>query len=556
MIRTLIRPALACIVLGLIAAVWVYDSTLKREFQVLETAGSARLGEASNRMRLQIDALRAQTNLFAQSPLLSQPIEAGDFDAVTDTLKDLALTYGATRIDLYDAVGQSLATSGFEPQEAHMKLVTAAFNGRLGFEQDRTDTNRFFRFSRGVENPQGETIAALVVTADVAALEFEWPVTPEVIVFLNDENLAFSSNRASLVLVPQTARGGANTFVVRSNGTAAGFNTYLIAPPGEVAREAIILERYVPHFDLTSEIFLETAGARNTALIRALLAVAVSAVVGLVVAIAAQQRHRLALEAQYSATLETRVEERTKELRNAQDELVEASKLAALGRLSAGVSHELNQPLGAILNFSDNAKKFLNKDMPDKASDNLTLISGQVERIKRIIANLRAFARQEAAPTERIDFKEVVGAVVTSTVEMLSEAQVQLHVDLPNQDVAIVAGRVRMEQVVLNLFSNAKDAMSQSEIKHLFVTLSADQDVAQLEVRDTGPGIADPSRVFEPFYTTKELGASKGLGMGLALSHGLITRFGGSLMCSNLPDGAAFTITLPIAKPTEIESAE
>ncbi|MEE2945229.1 MAG: ATP-binding protein [Pseudomonadota bacterium] len=551
MIRTIIRPAIACIVLGFAAAIWVYDNTLRSEFRVLESAGSARLGEASNRMRLQIDALRAQTNFFATSPHLARNIEGADFESVTENLKDYALTYGATRIDLFDAKGRTLATSAFEPRMSHAKLVHAAINGRLGFEQDRTDINRFFRFSRGVKGRDGEIIAALVVTADVEALEFEWPVTPEVIVFLNEEKLAFSSNRNSLVLVPQTANGTETSFVVKPNGKAAGFQTYMIAPPNEAAREAIIIERYVPHFDLTSEIFLETASARDTALVRALLALAVAAVIGLVAAIAAQQRLRLATEARYSATLEARVEERTKELRNAQDELVEASKLAALGRLSAGVSHEINQPLGAILNFSDNAKKFLNKDLPDKAGENLTLISGQVERIKRIISNLRAFARQEAATTELIDFKEVIQAVVTSTQDMMEEAKIEIRTDLPDQDIGVIAGRVRLEQVVLNLLSNAKDAMANSDLKRIYVTLTRDPVNARLVVQDTGPGISDPTRVFEPFYTTKELGASKGLGMGLALSHGLITRFGGTLTCQNQFQGAEFTITLPIAQPAE-----
>ncbi|MFY0597601.1 MAG: hypothetical protein JXQ85_14310 [Cognatishimia sp.] len=555
MIRTIIRPALICGLLGLGAALWVYHSTLKDEFQALEKAGAARLGEASNRMRLQIDAFRAQTNFIASAPHVADSVAQADFDQVTEDLKDFALTYGATRIDLFDEAGRSLATSAFEPTDVSGKLIDAAFNGRLGFEQERDLENRFFRFSRGIE-ADGLTIAAVVVTADVAALEFEWPVTPEVIVFLNDDRLTFASNRASLVLLAQSNDADPAKFDIRKQGKSAGFTTYWIAPPGELEREAIILDQYVPHFDLTAQIFMETRAARNTALIRALLAVAAALVLGLIAAIAVQQRRRLELEAQYSATLEARVEERTKELRNAQDELVEASKLAALGRLSAGVSHELNQPLGAILNFADNSKKFLQKDMPDRARENLTLISGQVERIKRIITNLRAFARQEAAPTERIDFTEITQSAIEAAADILSAGHVSLECVLPDQQIPVVAGRVRLEQVVLNLLSNATDALSQSDKKQIIVSLTASQKITTLTVADTGPGIEDPTRVFEPFYTTKELGASKGLGMGLALSHGLITRFGGTLTCRNHNNGAEFVISLPIASSTSNQGAE
>jgi len=551
-IRTIVRPAIACLAIGLFAAAWVYNSTLKDEFRALEQAGTARLGEATNRMRLQIDAYRAQTNFIANAPHIALAIENREFDLVTETLKDFALTYGATRIDLLDIGGTSLATSAFYSKPFADKLINAAFNGRLGFEQDLRDKNRFFRFSRGVETSDGRVIAALVVTADVAALEFEWPVTPEVIVFLNENKLTFAANRASLVLVPQTDQRNPASFEVQPKGHAAGFETYMIAPPGEHEREAIILEKYAPHFDLTAQIFMETSSARDTALIRALLAVTVALVLGLIAAIAVQQRRRLELEAQYSATLEARVEERTQALRNTQDELVEASKLAALGRLSAGVSHELNQPLGAILNFADNSKKFLQKDMPERASENLTLISDQVERIKRIITNLRAFARQEVAPTDRIDFTAVTRAALNASAEALTKAGVRVQDDLPEAPITVIAGSVRLEQVVLNLLSNAIDAMSNSEEKQIFIAMSPNHRTATLTIQDTGAGIADPSRVFEPFYTTKELGASKGLGMGLALSHGLITRFGGTLTCRNHANGAEFTITLPLAEKEHV----
>ncbi|MEO0752065.1 MAG: ATP-binding protein, partial [Pseudomonadota bacterium] len=121
-----------------------------------------------------------------------------------------------------------------------------------------------------------------------------------------------------------------------------------------------------------------------------------------------------------------------------------------------------------------------------------------------------------------------------------------LNRDMPDGALPVMAGQVRLEQVVLNLITNALDAMADSDAKDLRIALHRTPKTAVLSVSDSGTGIADPNAVFEPFYSTKDLGASKGLGMGLALSHGIITRFGGTLTCRNLAHGAEFVVTLPL----------
>ena len=272
---------------------------------------------------------------------------------------------------------------------------------------------------------------------------------------------------------------------------------------------------------------------------------------GLVGTVFLQQRRRLTLESQHSATLEARVESRTAELRAAQDELVEASKLAALGRLSAGVSHELNQPLATIMNFAENGRRFVERGRPEKAEENLGEITKQVRRITRIIGNLRAFARQEITPTEVIDLGEVVNDAIELSKADLEQAKVQLSINIPSEPVMVIGGLVRLEQVVLNLISNAVDAMQTKPEKVLTVALTASERIARIAISDTGGGIEEPDRVFEPFYTTKELGASKGLGMGLALSHGIIGLFEGQLSCKNIETGAQFVIALPLVEDSK-----
>ena len=282
-----------------------------------------------------------------------------------------------------------------------------------------------------------------------------------------------------------------------------------------------------------------------------MLAAALLLALGLVGTVFLQQRRRLTLESQHSATLEARVESRTAELRAAQDELVEASKLAALGRLSAGVSHELNQPLATIMNFAENGRRFVERGRPEKAEENLGEITKQVRRITRIIGNLRAFARQEITPTEVIDLGEVVNDAIELSKADLEQAKVQLSINIPSEPVMVIGGLVRLEQVVLNLISNAVDAMQTKPEKVLTVALTASERIARIAISDTGGGIEEPDRVFEPFYTTKELGASKGLGMGLALSHGIIGLFEGQLSCKNIETGAQFVIALPLVEDSK-----
>jgi two-component system C4-dicarboxylate transport sensor histidine kinase DctB len=300
--------------------------------------------------------------------------------------------------------------------------------------------------------------------------------------------------------------------------------------------------------NLRAEIYLSIRQAKEKARLQFFLALASAIVVGLAGAVAVQQRRRLALEASHSATLEARVEKRSSELRLAQNELIETSKMAAMGRLSAGISHELNQPLGAILNFAENGRKLLARNQTEPASENLFKISEQVRRITRIIGNLRAFARQEVTPTKWVNFSATVQNAYDLAKDDLTAAGIKTSLELPQDPLNVLAGRVRLEQVIFNLITNAMDAMEHSNTKDLTIVLTQSADNAVLRITDTGTGIDAPDRVFEPFYTTKNMGASQGLGLGLSLSFGIIQQFGGDFRCRNWEDGAEFTIELPRQK--------
>ncbi len=555
MIRSLIITIAIYLAVSTGISYWVYQNAFQSRLEIERARGEVRLSEATSRLRGQLDVYRALANLVGRDSELETVLKLGSSTAIKNKLSQLSLTYGAGEINLADVHGRVVASSDTDSDKKRRpyssSLINAALNGRLGSEQAIEENQRLFRFSMGVRESDGggTIIGAIVVSVDLAALEFEWPVSPEPIIFLDADNRIFSANRPELLLLradegPEQARLPLEQITRTGDTPLWRFGT------GDIS-EVQVLSHYVPHLNLTAQILLDTVDARATAQLRLMLAAALLLALGLVGTVFLQQRRRLTLESQHSATLEARVESRTAELRAAQDELVEASKLAALGRLSAGVSHELNQPLATIMNFAENGRRFVERGRPEKAEENLGEITKQVRRITRIIGNLRAFARQEITPTEVIDLGEVVNDAIELSKADLEQAKVQLSINIPSEPVMVIGGLVRLEQVVLNLISNAVDAMQTKPEKVLTVALTASERIARIAISDTGGGIEEPDRVFEPFYTTKELGASKGLGMGLALSHGIIGLFEGQLSCKNIETGAQFVIALPLVEDSK-----
>ena len=228
----------------------------------------------------------------------------------------------------------------------------------------------------------------------------------------------------------------------------------------------------------------------------------------------------------------------------AQADLVQAGKLSALGQMSAGISHELNQPLMAIQSFAENGQSFMERDRPDMAAKNLGKISELAHRMGRIIRNLRAFARQESDPLGDVDVGRVVDTVLELLGPKIAEAQVDVRWDGAD-GVIVRGGDVRLQQVVLNLASNGIDAMELSDPRVLTITVAADATRVTLSVRDTGPGITELEKIFDPFYSTKAIGAAEGMGLGLSISYGLVQSFGGVIRGRNHDAGGAiFTVEL------------
>lgn len=239
-------------------------------------------------------------------------------------------------------------------------------------------------------------------------------------------------------------------------------------------------------------------------------------------------------------------------LRRAQDELVQAGKLAAIGQMSTSIAHELNQPLAALRTLSGNTIRFLQRGDLKVAADNLNTINNLVDRMGRITANLRSFARRGDDQGQAS-----LGKAVEATLQLLAlrleAAGVELQRDF--SDVQLKIDQTRLEQILVNLIGNALDAMQdQAAPKKLWLEGEPGDGKYRLRVRDNGPGIDPESRkhLFEPFFTTKP--GEQGLGLGLTLSASLAAAAGGSLSVEfPATGGAAFVLLLPLLQPAKAE---
>jgi len=249
--------------------------------------------------------------------------------------------------------------------------------------------------------------------------------------------------------------------------------------------------------------------------------------------------------------LQAEVAERTRAertLRAAQDELVQAGKLAVIGQLATGIAHELNQPLAALRTLSGNARKFLARGDQPTADGNLARIAELVDRMGLLTGQLKSFARKSSGRPQAVPLRRAIDNALFLLEPRCQRAGVRVEIDLALPELQAWCDANRLEQVLVNLVGNALDAMAGQPTPRLAIGARQRGERIELQVRDHGPGLSEEARahLFEPFFTTKEAGS--GLGLGLAISAGIVADFGGSLSGDNHPEGGAvFTLELPIA---------
>jgi len=232
-------------------------------------------------------------------------------------------------------------------------------------------------------------------------------------------------------------------------------------------------------------------------------------------------------------------------LKEAEQSLEQASKLAALGQMSAAVSHELNQPLAAMKTYLAGARLLLNRRRPEEALTSFQRIDDLIERMGGITRQLKSYARKGDVDVEPVDIRDSVRAALSMMAPQLGRMAVRILTTLPSEPAVVNADPLRLEQIIVNLLRNALDAVRGRDDREIRILLVEGETIL-LQIADNGPGLREPDKLFEPFYTTKKPG--EGLGLGLAISAGFAAELGGRLVARNAPDGgAAFELLMPRA---------
>nr|NMG00197.1 sensor histidine kinase [Aromatoleum toluolicum] len=333
-----------------------------------------------------------------------------------------------------------------------------------------------------------------------------------------------------------------------------------LALPGEATRERLVHARPV---GLQGWQIVELGNpdeARSAATAQAtVLALAAAFALGLIAHLRHRARRREELR-RVHASLETRIAARTADLtaqiaelektkailRETRDAAVQAGKLATLGQMSAGISHELNQPLAALQTLADNARALLDRDRLPEAAENLAMISDLVARTGRIVRQLKSFARKEVPTPQPVTVDRAIEHALLIVEPRRRETGARIQTPAPAPDRRVIAEAGRVEQILVNLLRNGLDAMAGQSEPLLVIDCRTVGDLRELSVRDHGPGLSDEAHahLFEPFFTTKPAG--EGLGLGLAISRTIAESYGGTLTVRNAPGGGAeFVLALP-----------
>ncbi len=556
-----------------------------------------------------------RNSLFEQ--LLNNPADASLLDTANKELEKYNRTTRTLNIYLIDINGLTIASSNWNLQSSfigedlsfrpYFHQAIKQDNARY-FALGTTSRKRGYFFSAPVKSNTGKVLGVLVVKVDLSSMEAAWRKGSDIVVVTDTNSVIFIGNRAgwlfrsldplseSLLAELSDSQQYADIVPTKLNVTEreplkAGINRLRIAE-GPSLNSINYLHQFVNMesagwvVHILADMSIIDRQVRQSLLITILLLSAVLLSISLIL-----YRHRtkksrlqmeknsmLALQSAYGE-LEQRVTNRTIELstansklqqeveerkhaevtlRETQDNLLQAEKLAALGQMAASISHELNQPLSALRVFSDNAQNYLNRNLMHETSANLKLISQLSARMADIIKHLRVFARKTPLKLVDTPLLPIIEETLLIYRSQISSEKITLIYQKPQKEFHVLAEPVRLQQVLLNLISNAIDAMKNCDFKKIELNVIDASTSVLISIRDFGPGIEDDimKKIFDPFFTTKEIGA--GLGLGLSISQTILADFNGKLEVRNHPEkGAVFSVFLNTSRHIEeVDSAQ
>ncbi|WP_407362541.1 sensor histidine kinase [Pseudomonas luteola] len=501
---------------------------------------------------------------------LHDPVDADTQRSANQLLERIRQRTGADVIYLMRADGYCQATSNWNEPDSFVgrdfsfrPYYQEAMQNKSGrfFGLGTTSGKRGYYFAAPVHDG-GNVIGVVVVKVDLDGPEKLWGRTPEQLLVTDSFGVVILTSRNEWRFRASRPLNDEQRDVIARN---LPYPRGSLEPLEISDNQWLIQQRFLDEIGWTARILAPRDLLERQ--VRSVLYIGGATLLALLLLLAVmtlRRRHyleRIALDARAKRDLELSVQERTqdlqtlnqrlqqevhdreqaqRELMRAQDEVVQAGKLSALGTMSASISHELNQPLAAIRSYAENAAVLLDHSRVDDARGNLKLIGELTTRMANIISHLKAYARGARRAPESVALQAALEDSLALLAARRRAMNVELIRDLPDAPLWVQAGETRLRQIINNLLTNALDALiEKGPPRRLWLIANQDEKGVTLVIRDNGPGFSAEAlaRAHEPFFTTKA--TTQGLGLGLAICDTLLRALGGHLHLSNHMEGGA-----------------
>lgn len=567
-----VRLAVLLLLAAAVATVWVTNRLLTDRFtESTRYRAELRLALYSGNLLSELRRNAIVPQLLARDPALIAALQSNDFSLSTQRLISFVEEIGAASLMLLDQDGRTVAATDRnrlgEQRRAEAYFVEAIRANATVFSVIPHEASNYsFAYSRRITDGSG-ILGVIVVEVDLQKFERAWAgISDAVLVTDSTGNIVLSTEprwrglSEAEALEKQDPQGAIQRAIrMTADWTALPADAYL-------GGEAVMrMETRIPFRGWRMTSFTTYASIREK--VNAVLALEIMGFAILLalafyflnrktaVRMALFQRESAELRA-LNARLQREIAERERVQENlavAEQTLAQSSKLAALGEMSAAVSHELNQPLAAMKTYLAGARLLLRRNRPEEALASFGRIDDLLERMGAITRQLKSYARKGSEVFSPVNLGDALASSLAMMEPQLRQRHVKIAKILPQEPVRVMGDRMRIEQVMINLLRNALDATKSVNDPEIEIILAAGE-TATLTVRDNGGGIEDFDSLFEPFYTTKQPG--DGVGLGLAISSGIVSDLGGRLTARNGQNGGAvFEMQLPILDEG-IEAAE
>ena len=568
------RVRLAVLALLLLGAATIYVTNMfltERFTESTRNRAELRLLNSVGTLTSELQRNKIVPQLLSRDPALITALRNEDFSLSTQRLLSYVEEIDAASLRLLDRDGRVVAATdrnrlGESFRQAPQFVNAVRSNDTVFTRFETPQGGSSFLYSRRVSE-NGSLLGVIVVAVDLAKLERGWAGVSEAVYVTDSEGTIILSTEPRWRGQPEAAALEIEPPVNALERALRATDSWGDLPVDAYFRGEAVLRREarVPFQGWRMVSFTSYSSVRER--VNGVLALEVMGFAILLALLfwyssrlsagrmAAFERESNELR-KLNAALQREIAARKAVERNlqvAEQTVEQTSKLAALGEMSAAVSHELNQPLAAMKTYLAGARLLLQRKRPDETLASFQRIDDLIDRMGAITRQLKSYARKGSESFEPVDVRAAVSSALSMMEPQLKTRDVEIVRTLPSEPAMIRGDRLRLEQVIINLLRNALDATKAADAPRIGVILAVG-DTVTLTVRDNGTGIEDLDELFEPFYTTKQPG--DGVGLGLAISSGIVTDLGGRMTARNgAQGGAVFEVQLPLLK-SDVQAAE